>query len=250
MIDAFSAFSMPTASFPLTSAISCVRLGIDDIIIEAYCWLCSLFDFETNVQDEIHLVGFSRGAFTARCLACFIEDVGLIRPKDARHVPKVYLQWAKAKGTSPERFHDWPVDMRPKQGVTITTCAAWDTVNALSSSRLNFVESRVPKTLACAFQALALHEKRPSFLPVLWNRHSGSSAIIQQCWFAGDHTDIGGGHPDYGLANLSFLWMLAQYNTFTKVKFNEKKILGYLSASYFEPEDNTHLSMTFSQGRI
>ena len=57
-------------------------LSQEDIIIgrdlDAYCFICNNCNGR-SVLDEITLAGFSRGAFTARCLARFIKDVGLLR---------------------------------------------------------------------------------------------------------------------------------------------------------------------------
>lgn len=45
---------------------------------DAYYFLCLNFSSDGDQHDEIHLVGFSRGAFAARGLACFIQQVGIL----------------------------------------------------------------------------------------------------------------------------------------------------------------------------
>ena len=52
-----------------------------------------------------------------------------------------------------------------------------------------------------ACQALALDEERESFAPVLWNEaESASPGRIEQVWFAGVHSNVGGGYPKQGMS--------------------------------------------------
>ena len=70
-----------------------------------------------------------------------------------------------------------------------------------------------------AYQALAIDERRGAFPPTLWTRKQGRGAlpeeqahkqILEQVWFAGCHSNIGGGYEDSGLSDISFLWMAAK----------------------------------------
>jgi len=79
------------AGFGITSKLVGGLTGsdIDEHIREAYSFLANNFNPETqadvddpNVKmDEIVLLGFSRGAFTARAIASMISDVGLLTRK-------------------------------------------------------------------------------------------------------------------------------------------------------------------------
>jgi hypothetical protein len=43
------------------------------------------------------------------------------------------------------------------------------------------------------FQALAIDEKRLTFPPTLWHKtEDGPTEDLQQCWFPGIHSNIGG----------------------------------------------------------
>jgi len=55
--------------------------GISAKIRNAYSFLSHNYNFDNfdRPEDEIVLVGFSRGAFTAQCLASFLSDAGLLR---------------------------------------------------------------------------------------------------------------------------------------------------------------------------
>lgn len=85
--------------------------------------------------------------------------------------------------------------------------AFFDPTKFEQSKTLAFVEDRVPDRLEYAFQALALHEIRTHFEPMLWKpaTYGNTFTIVRQTWFAGDHCDIEGGHLDSGLATISLL---------------------------------------------
>jgi len=59
------------------TSLGAVGAGLSENIRETYAFLC------TNYQpgDEIHLFGFSRGAYTVRCVAGLIDAVGLLTKK-------------------------------------------------------------------------------------------------------------------------------------------------------------------------
>lgn len=61
-----------------------------------------------------------------------------------------------------------------------------------------------------ACHALALDEQRESFEPMLWNEKGAREDQLMQVWFAGVHSNIGGGYPDDGLAFISLDWMLTE----------------------------------------
>jgi uncharacterized protein (DUF2235 family) len=191
-------------------------------------------------DDEIHLIGFSRGAITARILACFINEFGVLRATRLALLTYTYDLWKDRKTDElEERAKKWKEQGHLARDVRIETCAVWDTVRAISlpSDTLAFVEDQVPDTLQNAFQALALHETRLSFKPVLWNTSLGGNTIIRQTWFAGDHSDIGGGHPDSGLATITLLWMISQFTEFTNVAFEEVMVLDFMTPLYLNKEE-------------
>ncbi|MBA3612867.1 MAG: DUF2235 domain-containing protein [Nitrospirales bacterium] len=88
---------------------------------------------------------------------------------------------------------------------------SWDALFPLSVPDRN-LSNRVEK--AC--HALALDDERNTFHPVLWNEETEperdhiAKERITQVWFAGAHSDVGGGHPDDALAHVSLDWMLGE----------------------------------------
>jgi uncharacterized protein (DUF2235 family) len=80
---------------------------------------------------------------------------------------------------------------------------------------------RARVTRAC--QALALDEERTTFHPELWNEEVVppekfdpdkprfiKDEQLSQVWFAGVHSNVGGGYPDDTLAYIPFVWMITE----------------------------------------
>lgn len=191
--------------------------------------------------DQIILIGFSRGAFTARALASFIEDVGILTKIGAhRHLRRIYSQWLKklvSKDAQAEFEYLLGQVESPREKVNITACAVWDTVASLGpplpkwfpQTVFNKLASRsatLRGTIEHAFQALALDERRWHFKPILWD---SSHQTLKQCWFLGSHSDVGGGYEKPGLANISLAWMILQLSQF--IHFDVQSILEHIRAA-------------------
>jgi hypothetical protein len=73
---------------------------------------------------------------------------------------------------------------------------------------------KLNRAVDAAFQALAIDEKRGPFTPAIWERCAGAAGQqVEQVWFTGDHCDIGGGHRETGLADITLRWMAGQART-------------------------------------
>jgi uncharacterized protein (DUF2235 family) len=54
-------------------------------------------------------------------------------------------------------------------------------------------------------------------MPAIWKREPGiehrlaaygiDAQVIEQTWFPGAHSNVGGGYPDTGLSDIAFVWM-------------------------------------------
>lgn len=101
----------------------------------------------------------------------------------------------------------------------------WDTVGALGvpggglrkigQSKYNFHDTELSERIRFAYHALAIDEQRKTFEPTLWTRAKGRGTAaglwpqtLEQVWFSGVHSNIGGGYPDCGLSDIAFLWMV------------------------------------------
>jgi Uncharacterized alpha/beta hydrolase domain (DUF2235) len=64
-----------------------------------------------------------------------------------------------------------------------------------------------------AFQALAVDEHRKPFTPSIWQQQPAAAQAgqrLEQVWFAGVHSDVGGGYPETGLSDIALAWMTAR----------------------------------------
>lgn len=198
-------------------------LGLDEAILGAYRFLA--LNYEQG--DEIYIFGFSRGAYTARSLAGMISSVGLLTPVgvarnclcDAidtyRNRPhdKQTPEANAASRRDVENFRSWCYD---EGTVAITFLGVFDTVGAMgvpgmTMGKYRFHAVDVPTQVETARQALAIDERRRRFEPCLWTTSDANSTTdVEQVWFDGVHSDIGGGYRESTLSDLSLMWMIGE----------------------------------------
>ncbi|MFN4201917.1 MAG: DUF2235 domain-containing protein [Tabrizicola sp.] len=191
--------------------------GIAPQIRRAYGWLASGY----RPGDRIFLFGYSRGAFAVRSLAGVIDRVGLLRREHATE-RAVRLAW---------RHYERGADSEAARAFARRFCHAeapiqmvgvWDTVKALglrlpffwmfAVDRHAFHTHQLGPSIRHGYHALALHETRVAFAPVLWDCPPEWEGNVEQVWFRGAHGDIGGQIGDFlaarPLANIPLVWML------------------------------------------
>jgi uncharacterized protein (DUF2235 family) len=189
--------------------------GIGVNLTESYRFL--VYNYEAG--DEIYLFGFSRGAFTVRTLAGFMNKFGLLHKGDDYYVPDIYdcyesnsqpgsAQWNKA-------FHNV---RDPRVCPPIRFVGVWDTVGALGApgflgqllnrGKYKFHDVTLNPNIENAYHALALDERRKPFTPNLWQRSANWGGQLEQAWFAGVHCNVGGGYSPDGLANEALHWIV------------------------------------------
>ena len=90
--------------------------------------------------------------------------------------------------------------------------------------RYSFHDTEISYLVKHAFHAIAIDEKRNPFVPSLWQRPKKPiyGQIVEQVWFPGVHSNIGGSYPDTDLADVSLRWMIARVYLHTKLCFSEK----------------------------
>ena len=70
-----------------------------------------------------------------------------------------------------------------------------------------FHDTQVSSWVDAAFQALAIDEELSSFGPIPWTSDPRAGQHVEQVWFEGVHSDVGGGYPDPALAEIALRWM-------------------------------------------
>jgi hypothetical protein len=171
-------------------------------------WL-AYFDLVTTYQpgDRICIFGFSRGASSARILANFISEYGVPERIQAefQRAP-VY----KGKPIEPDRLVDLAVLGDKKRDVEIHMIGLWDTVAAfgLPSNKFEpFRKLSIPDNARKVFHLVAIDERRWEFDATLIE-HDARNNRIEEIWFAGAHTNVGGGSGDNRLSDIALRFMI------------------------------------------
>jgi len=195
-------------------------LGVSANIQKGYEKLVKHF----KAGDHLFLFGFSRGAYTARSLAGFLNHVGLLLASHIEDVPKAFELYKSRANVQDSEL--WPFlrqligrDNLEPAPVPVYLIGAWDTVGRLGiPDPLGIIPDRVvrfhrtdlPKNVTHARHALALHELRWQFEPVLWTSFDPKVQTLKQVWFPGAHCDVGGGYKDTRLSDIALRWMTSE----------------------------------------
>ncbi|SKD06314.1 T6SS phospholipase effector Tle1-like catalytic domain-containing protein [Paraburkholderia hospita] len=202
----------------------------------------------TNYEpdDSIVIVGFSRGAYTARALADMIATRGLLRPEMAKdHGPYSHsaVAWIMYRERQVANRDSASSDLRQRiikcsqhlhgklletfgrkltdadfVPADVTAVAVFDTVGSMGIpaydrgedtliDEYEFDSEELHPKIGRAFHAVSLDEQRENFEPTLWI----PDARLKQELFAGAHSDVGGGYKDdHGLSDVPLKWMIEQ----------------------------------------
>ena len=203
--------------------------GLDDNVLEAYRFIVSQY----QEGDNIYLIGFSRGAYTVRVLAGFMNLIGLLAPEQDNLCGYALTAYKQASNKD-----DFKIAWRIHR-VLQTTYApirfmgCWDTVGSVIIPRpdrfyipsLQVLPYTVSNPSVQTFRhAMAIDERRRMFRPVPWTEpqkyksnpfvkdEAAAEQDIKQLWFSGVHADIGGGYPEAesGAAKLALKWMMEE----------------------------------------
>jgi uncharacterized protein (DUF2235 family) len=180
--------------------------------------------------DRIFLFGFSRGAYTARSLAGLIHNCGVLRADCIDQVDAAFAFYRdRTNQTHPRTIASHIFrDMYAHADAKVFFIGVWDTVGALGipeslpgweqlskiftgwEQLWGFHDTRLSPEVKFAYHALAIDEERSPYKPTLWATDPGAVAdqTLEQVWFAGVHSEIGGGTSDSSLSDIPFLWMV------------------------------------------
>lgn len=76
---------------------------------------------------------------------------------------------------------------------------------------ISFRNHRLSKTVKHACHALALDDERTTFHPLRIDQSDlPAGQVVKEVWFAGVHSDIGGGYPESTLSFVPLAWMVEQ----------------------------------------
>jgi uncharacterized protein (DUF2235 family) len=173
--------------------------------------------------DQIFLFGFSRGAYTARSLAGMIAVCGVPAPGkfDSGAADAAFAAYRAPKtGADRASLLQSFTQKYAARDVKIAMVGVWDTVGALGipgdlfsgldTSYFEFLDTSLHPDVRAAYQALAIDEKRSEFTPTLWSTPASATQIVEQIWFSGVHSDVGGGYAAHGLSDIALGWMMGK----------------------------------------
>lgn len=196
--------------------------GTTSRIKDAYKFICSEYDHKRD--DRVFVFGFSRGALAARSLSGFMDRVGLLLRGRLKHVDEAWKLYENGQDSSHDGLKDYLHKLTGRKGpgdepIRVHFLGVWDTVASLGlPSRLEWLtapfteyhQDEVPPNVMHARHGLALHELRSPFEPLLWKSSARSS--LEQVWFPGAHSDVGGGYPagETCLSDNALLWMAGE----------------------------------------
>ncbi|KAI1502663.1 hypothetical protein F5X99DRAFT_407739 [Biscogniauxia marginata] len=186
-------------------------IGIAENIREAYAYICANY----VDGDEIVLVGFSRGAFTARSIGGMISDLGLLTREGMDYFYPVFKDmqnWMNPDYDDP--FPNLPFPEKPKGIYAVDDYRQRLVAKGYTRVRQNRGRGDLitVKAIGVWDTVGALDETRGPFSPTLWERHleNGETSDLRQVWFPGSHGNVGGGWEDQGVANTTLAWMMDQ----------------------------------------
>jgi len=234
-----------TSSFkPLAILGGVFGYGLKRNVLNLYKFLCRNY----QPGDQIYAFGFSRGAFTIRIVVGLVLNQGLVKFANETELDKkahaAYRAYRHDKYPAwnlqyPFRLARFLLDKlfytsceRPVAAIEFV--GVWDTVAAYGLPidemtrgvsewiwPLEMPNKDFNKKIRKARHALAIDDERATFHPVLWDEdhsntkpsgksRSTSDEQLLQVWFAGVHSNVGGGYPDDSLANISLAWMMGE----------------------------------------
>jgi len=194
-------------------------MGLSRGVVDAYRWIAQNY----SADDELFLFGFSRGAYTARSTAGLIRNCGILTQPTEENIQQAYTIYRSEEppdgpnATAFREAHSHPL-------APITFIGVWDTVGSLGipvghnkvtrwiNRRWGFHDTALSSWVQNAFHALAIDEVRKPYTPTMWNAPTDAPAEqrVEQVWFSGAHSDVGGGFAETGLSDLALLWMAEQ----------------------------------------
>ena len=193
--------------------------GISRNIRQAYAFIHENFE----VGDSIYLFGFSRGAATVRSLSALIHHFGILPKSRPELIKKAYRIYRKKDKGKVKRRAAELVARNHTMWTRIEFIGCYDTVAALGLSwhlpsklidripglRHRFHDLTLSESVVHARHALAIDDERKTFLPELWaEKLPKVDQTMAQVWFAGMHTDVGGGYLEKGLGDVSLAWLV------------------------------------------
>ena len=191
-------------------------LGLSRNVRDCYRFLVEGYE----PGDKLYFLGFSRGAFTARSTVGLVRNSGILRREHVDRIDDAYALYrsrdSKTHPTGIEAQIFRRMYSHENTEDDLHFVGVWDTVGSLGiplappfvNRRWGFHDTTLSSHVRFAYHALAIDERRKPFRPTVWQQQDAAKEqTLLQVWFAGVHSDVGGGYPEHELAEIALLWM-------------------------------------------
>ncbi len=221
-----------------------VGFGIGRDVADCYRFLMEAY---TGPQDKVFILGFSRGAYTARILCGMLHEFGLLQKGNRVLIDYAYAMFNKPEteksGLAAEFKRTFSRECKPH------FVGVWDTVSSVGwiYDPTVFPYTYRNPDIKIARHAVSIDERRCFFRQNLMAAARKGQSIVQ-VWFPGVHSDIGGGYSPYsqcGLSQITLEWM-AREAAQAGLKFDaeRKRALDRPPNAKPDPGAELHNSMT------
>jgi uncharacterized protein (DUF2235 family) len=188
--------------------------GLSENIREGYKFLVDKHDD----GDEVFVLGFSRGAYTARSLVGLIRNAGLLpHGSNEDQIDRAYELYRTRDDSADSEMAQRFRRQERTRIIPIHFLGVWDTVGALgipvrafgsiNTELFKFHDTELSGIVKNAFQALAVDEHREPYQATLWDPKTKPGQTMEQRWFIGAHSDVGGGYEDRALSDVTLRWI-------------------------------------------
>ncbi|KAG8694171.1 hypothetical protein FRC08_008667 [Ceratobasidium sp. 394] len=183
--------------------------------------------------DHVCIFGYSRGAFVARKVASLLHHLG----RSVKHEVELMEQWKNR-----ESGILWGSRVVPDP-IPVKYLGVWDTVGGIYSlprlaevkGLMGVSDEELPVGVEHALHAVAFHENRKLFRVTLFDKNPKTD--LQEVWFAGAHSDVGGGDKETELSKISLNWMIRKVDAFSHLEMTP---LDYTATEKLVPHDAFH----------
>jgi len=212
--------------------------GLSDALEDCYTYLIENFE----EGDAIFIFGFSRGAYLARALAAMVHMYGVVHRGNEPLIRYILKMFKKKVRTDEDFKLAGTFKATFSRSCKIHFVGVWDTVSSVGwiYDPLTLPFTAMNPDIEIGRHAISIDERRCAFRQNLWSINPACPQNIRQLWFAGVHSDVGGGYPDQesGLAKICLQWMLDEAESQGLLVDGEKKkrVLGITDPSMAKPD--------------
>lgn len=221
--------------------------GLYENVQAAYQWLLENYDPDDEVYifgfSRGAYTARSLGGMITKCgllapgAPLSLSQIYSLYRLGERLRPLYHLEYLKRAGiqNEPQFNREEELLLECSSRIPVKMIGVWDTVGALgipvglftgiNRRDYGFLHTRLSNIFERTYQALAVDENRKEYDATLWTRFvpkvpnrparpsqttPHAEQIVEQRWFVGAHSNVGGGYPSDPLALLSLEWMRAK----------------------------------------